>query len=117
MHFLIFASSDGEKADLCHAPIGPDSVRKVLEQFNLEEGHFMVRESRNSDNAYTLSLCHNKTILNYRYQSPPSITSATSISLPSPLPSLSPFLLPELYVSRMESYPFKTETNPLPKEL
>ena len=57
---------DGLKADLCHAPITPSTVQQVLERFNMVEGHFLVRESRSSDNAFTLSLCHNQEILSFR---------------------------------------------------
>ena len=44
----------------------PGTVQTVLERFNLVEGHFLVRESRSSDNALTLSLCHNRQIMNFR---------------------------------------------------
>ena len=54
---------DGWKREL---PIGPDAVEKVLTKYGLEDGHYMVRESRNVDNAYTLSLCHGNRVLNYR---------------------------------------------------
>lgn len=57
---------DGQKKDLCHACIGPEAVEKVLTKFHMENGHFMVRESRNKDGAFTLSLCHEGSVLNYR---------------------------------------------------
>ncbi len=59
-------TADGLKKDLCHACIGPEAVEKVLTQFRMENGHFMVRESRNKDGAFTLSLCHESKVLNYR---------------------------------------------------
>ena len=43
---------------MCHAPLSHSSVHNVLERFQLEKGHFMVRESRNEDDAHTL--CHDQ---------------------------------------------------------
>ena len=55
-----------DRISLCHGPISQTSVEQVLKKFNVEEGHFLVRESRSIDNAYTLSVCHNKKVMHYR---------------------------------------------------
>ena len=44
----------------------PDSVEKVLEMYNKEDGTFLIRESRSSEDSYTLSLCHSQRIKNFR---------------------------------------------------
>ena len=51
---------------LCHGPISQTSVEQVLSKLNVEEGHFLVRESRTVDNAYTLSVCYDKKVMHYR---------------------------------------------------
>ena len=55
-----------DRISLCHGPISQTSVEQVLRKFDVEEGHFLVRESRSIDNAYTLSVCHNKKVMHYR---------------------------------------------------
>ena len=59
--------SDGLMAELCHAPISPSSVQHVLKKFDLKDGYFMVKESRSKLGSFTLSLCYNGGIMNYRY--------------------------------------------------
>ena len=51
---------------MCHAPLSHSSVHHVLERFQLEKGHFIVRENRNEDDAHALSLCRNQKIKNVR---------------------------------------------------
>lgn len=58
-----FSSTD--HGPLCHAPITEDAAEQVLRK-HFAEGNFLIRESGTIDNAYTLSLCHNKQILRYR---------------------------------------------------
>ena len=60
MHLLV------DRISLCHGPISQTSVEQVLSKFNTEEGHFLVRESRSIDDAYTLSVCHSKKVMHYR---------------------------------------------------
>ena len=50
---------------LCHAPITKDATEQILKE-HFAEGNFLIRESRTTDNAYTLSLCYNKQIICYR---------------------------------------------------
>lgn len=49
----------------CHAPIAESTVEQVLQE-HFTEGNYLIRESRMADDAYTLSVCHNKQILSYR---------------------------------------------------
>ena len=51
---------------LYHGPISQASVEHILSKLNLEEGHFLVRESPAIDNAYTLSVCYNKKVMHYK---------------------------------------------------
>ena len=51
---------------LCHGPISQSSVEQVLSKLNVVEGHFLVRESRTIDNAYTLSVCFDNKVMHYR---------------------------------------------------
>lgn len=76
---LKVSEGDGYKRDLCHAPISPNSVEKVLEMHK-EEGRFLIRESRSNDDSYTLSLCHNGSIKNFRIRR----NSDKSLSLVDP---------------------------------
>ena len=55
-----------DRMSLCHGPISQTAVEQVLLKFSTEEGHFLVRESRSVDDAYTLSVCHNKKVMHYR---------------------------------------------------
>ena len=55
-----------DRLSLCHGPIAQTSVEGVLKKFRVEEGHFLVRESRTMDDAYTLSVCHNTKVMHYR---------------------------------------------------
>ena len=41
-------------------------MEQVLSKFDNKEGHFLVRESRSIDDAYTLSVCHNNKVMHYR---------------------------------------------------
>lgn len=54
------------KAELYHVAISPESVEKILEMYNKEDGTFLIRESRSTEDSYTLSLCHNQRIKNFR---------------------------------------------------
>lgn len=64
---LPFPSTDGRRRDICHGPITPQEVTKVLQRIDrMKTGNYLIRESRNISNAYTLSLCANGQIYNYR---------------------------------------------------
>lgn len=52
---------------LCHAPIAPHDVTSRLSNNGMmTDGNFLVRASRNTNSAYTLSLCYRGSIMNYR---------------------------------------------------
>ena len=40
-------------------------MEQVLQK-HFTEGNFLIRESRMADDAFTLSVCHNRQVLNYR---------------------------------------------------
>ena len=52
----------------------PDSVEKILEMYNKDDGTYLIRESRSSEGSYTLSLCHNARIKNFRISRDPDGT-------------------------------------------
>ena len=47
----------------CHSD---ESAEAILQRSRLEEGNFLIRESRSKDKTYILSLCHENVIKNYR---------------------------------------------------
>ncbi len=47
----------------CHSD---ESTEAILQRSRLEEGNFLIRESRSKDKTYILSLCHENVIKNYR---------------------------------------------------
>ena len=56
--------------ELCHAPIPPQFVSNTLSNHGaadgMSNGNFLIRESRNTDNAYTLSVWNESKVMNYR---------------------------------------------------
>ena len=67
MFFSHSSAKDGMKLDLCHAPIPPQQVSNTLCRNGLmANGNFLIRESRNSDRAFTLSICYQQKVMNYR---------------------------------------------------
>lgn len=64
---LCTPAKDGRRVELCHAPIPPQYVSSTLSKNGLmTDGNFLVRESRNTDHAYTLSLWYRDKVMNYR---------------------------------------------------
>ncbi len=65
--FFVIPPTDGFRRDVCHGPITPYEVNKVLNRLdNKKTGNYLIRESRNVTKAYTLSLCAIGQIFNYR---------------------------------------------------
>lgn len=54
-----------DHSPIYHAPIIEDAAEKILKE-HFADGNFLIRESKATDNAYTLSLCYDKQILCYR---------------------------------------------------
>ena len=41
-------------------------MEKILEMYNKDDGTYLIRESRSTEDSYTLSLCHSQRIKNFR---------------------------------------------------
>ena len=64
---LSVVANDGLKMKLCHAPIAPQDVTSTFSKNRqMDDGNFLIRESRNTNSAYTLSLFFQGSIMNYR---------------------------------------------------
>lgn len=65
MQYINLSITNVDHNSFCYSPIMENSVEQILQR-HFAEGNFLIRESRTVDDAYTLTLSHNKQIMRYR---------------------------------------------------
>ncbi|KAL5463597.1 hypothetical protein EMCRGX_G032510 [Ephydatia muelleri] len=118
----MLSKNDECKAELCHVAISPDSVEKVLEMYNKEDGTFLIRESRSSEDSYTLSLCHSQRIKNFRISRDTdgslSLRDPAGMTAEQPMKSFSSMAaLVEHHKAEKDGLPTHLKINCSPKEV